>query len=200
MLDFTSISGLAICFGPLALVLIGFIIGAVLTDLNSRRTYLRQMDLRPEHEQPPTQPVFRSSSLTAETPTGARVTILPTAETGVIVEPDSPKPSKTAPAAAAPAAPVAEAPAVAEPDELTKLEGIGPKISEALIAAGLDTFAKVAAASQEDFQAALEASGMSFAPSAESWAEQASYAAKGDWDGLDALQDTLVSGRYPTDS
>jgi hypothetical protein len=63
----------------------------------------------------------------------------------------------------------------------------------------LDTFAKVAAASMEDFQTALEAQGVNFAPSAESWAEQASYAAKGDMEGLQALQDRLVSGRYPTD-
>jgi len=187
MIDFTTISGLAICFGPLALVIIGFIIGAVLTDLNARRSYLRQMDLRPEHEQPATQYLTRERRLTAQTPAGAKVTILPTAENGVAVA--------AAPAKPAPAKPAASS----KPDNLTRLEGIGPKIAEALVSAGLDTFQKVADASQDDFKAALEAAGMSFAPSAESWSEQASYAAKGDWDGLDALQAKLVSGRYPTD-
>jgi len=202
MLDFTTISGLAICFGPLALVIVGFLIAAYLSDIDARRPYLRQMDLRPEHEQPPTQPIFREKRLTAKTPAGSLVTVLPTAENGAVMAAAAPPsaPAKPAPAPATPA-PVVETPAAAsdEPDELTRIEGIGPKISEALIAAGLDTFAKVADASQDDFKDALEAAGMTFAPSAESWAHQADLAAKGDWDGLAALQDTLVSGRYPTD-
>jgi len=94
-----------------------------------------------------------------------------------------------------PAAPFS--PPTSEPDDLTKLEGIGPTISKALIAQGIDTFEKVAAKTVDDLQAATDAEGVRFSPSAESWAEQASYAAKGDWDGLAALQDTLVSGRYP---
>lgn len=87
--------------------------------------------------------------------------------------------------------------AVDEPDDLTLIEGIGPKMSQALIAQGYDTFAKLSAATEEDLRDAIKAEGMRFAPSAESWAEQATYAAKGDWDGLEAFQDTLIAGRYP---
>lgn len=86
-----------------------------------------------------------------------------------------------------------------EPDDLTRLEGIGPKMSAALIEHGVTTFQKLSEQSLDQIQVMLEDAGLRFAPSAESWAEQASYAAKGDWDGLDELQDRLVAGRYPTD-
>lgn len=86
-----------------------------------------------------------------------------------------------------------------KPDDLTKIEGIGPKMSQALIAGGVDTFEKLSTMSVDDIRGVLDNQGQRFAPAAESWAEQASYAAKGDWDGLDALQDTLIAGRYPTE-
>lgn len=86
------------------------------------------------------------------------------------------------------------------PDDLTRLEGIGPAISKALIAQGIDTYAKLASKTVEALQAATDAEGVRFSPSAESWAEQASYAAKGDWAGLAALQDRLIGGRYPKDN
>ncbi len=86
-----------------------------------------------------------------------------------------------------------------DPDDLTQLEGIGPKMSEALINQGVTTFQKLSEMDLDEIRAVLDTAGQRFAPSAESWAEQASYAAKGDWDGLQALQDRLVAGRYPTD-
>jgi len=198
MLDI-PISALFVCYGPLAVTILGFLAFAVLTDFNARRSYLRRIDMRTEAEQDMSGPlrVQASKATTTETPTGAIVTIIPPDEddaanskkaVATSVEDDQPAP-----------APVAEAQAEATPDDLTTLEGIGPKIAQALVAAGYDTFAKVAAASMDDFREALEASGVNFAPSAESWAEQASFAASGDMEGLQALQDRLVSGRYPTD-
>lgn len=83
------------------------------------------------------------------------------------------------------------------PDDLTRIEGIGKKMSAALIAAGLDTFGKVAAASEDDLRAAIDAAGMRFSPSLVTWAKQASFAAQDDWDGLQAYQDTLTAGRPP---
>ena len=107
--------------------------------------------------------------------------------------------------APAPAAPVvaesAPPPVVEEtstgPDDLTRIEGIGPTISKALIAQGIDTFAKLADKSIDELREAVTAEGVTFVPSSESWAEQAGYAAKGDWHGLEVLQDRLVSGRDP---
>jgi predicted flap endonuclease-1-like 5' DNA nuclease len=84
-----------------------------------------------------------------------------------------------------------------KPDDLTKIEGIGPKMNQSLQAGGVDTFAKLAALSLDEIRAILDEQGTRFAPSAESWAEQAGFAAKGDWDGLAQLQDRLVGGRYP---
>jgi F-type H+-transporting ATPase subunit gamma len=80
-------------------------------------------------------------------------------------------------------------------DDLTKLEGVGPKMSKALIDAGLDTFVKVAAASEEQLRAAVTAAGMSFSPSLPTWAQQADLAAKGEWDSLKQFQQNLVAGR-----
>lgn len=81
-------------------------------------------------------------------------------------------------------------------DDLTKVEGIGPKMSKALIAAGIDTFAKLAQTSEEALREIISAAGMS-SPSLPTWAEQAALAAAGDWDGLAKLQSELVAGRRP---
>lgn len=80
-------------------------------------------------------------------------------------------------------------------DDLTRIEGIGPKMSAALIAAGIDTFAKLAAADEVTLRGAIEAAGMKFSPTLVSWSQQAAYAVRGDWEGLQAFQSQLVSGR-----
>ena len=58
-------------------------------------------------------------------------------------------------------------------DDLTRIEGVGPKIGAALAAAGLATFAAVAAAAEDDLRGALTASGLRFAPSLPTWSQQA---------------------------
>ncbi|NWF68197.1 MAG: ATP synthase F1 subunit gamma [Chloroflexi bacterium] len=92
-------------------------------------------------------------------------------------------------------APSAAAKANGKEDDLTRIEGIGPKIAAALKAAGLHTFGQLAQASEDELKAAIQAAGLRLAPSLPTWAEQASYAASGNWDGLKALQKTLVGGR-----
>lgn len=81
------------------------------------------------------------------------------------------------------------------PDDLKVVEGIGPKMEKALHAAGIKTFAQLAKATETEIHAAIEAAGMRFAPSVPTWAEQAVYAEKGDWAGLEAFQKTLTAGR-----
>ena len=102
------------------------------------------------------------------------------------------------------AAPVKEEPAPETPrrtkkadkgDDLTIVEGIGPKMASALAAAGIDTFVKLSQASEAEIQSAIEAAGLRFAPSVPTWAKQAKFAADGDFDGLKAYQDTLTGGR-----
>ncbi|MBZ0284929.1 MAG: ATP synthase F1 subunit gamma [Anaerolineae bacterium] len=86
--------------------------------------------------------------------------------------------------------------AVAEAvDDLTVIEGIGKKMSAALIASGIDTYAKLAEATQDTIHKAIEVAGLRFAPSIPTWAKQAEFAAKGDWDGLKDYQDKLTGGR-----
>ncbi len=80
-------------------------------------------------------------------------------------------------------------------DDLTVVEGIGPKMAAALRAAGIDTFARLARASETELRAAIEAAGMRFAPSMRTWAAQAAYAMRGEWDALKQYQKQLVAGR-----
>jgi large subunit ribosomal protein L4 len=108
-----------------------------------------------------------------------------------------------APKAVKVAAPKAEVKAEAKPakkveassDDLKRIEGIGPKISDALIAAGISTFAQLETASEDQLKAALETAGVRLAPSLGTWAEQAGFLAKGDEDGFKALTDKLTAGR-----
>jgi F-type H+-transporting ATPase subunit gamma len=85
--------------------------------------------------------------------------------------------------------------ATAEADDLTKLEGVGKKMSAALIAGGFDSFEKIANASEDALRQAIEAAGMKLAPSLGTWPEQAKLAAAGDWDALETLQNSLQGGR-----
>jgi large subunit ribosomal protein L4 len=98
------------------------------------------------------------------------------------------------------AAPV-ETPAPAStPDDLKRIEGIGPKINDALIAAGIDTFVKLEKASEESLKAALETAGLRFAPSLGTWAEQSGFLVRGDEAGFKALTDSLTAGRKEGDA
>ncbi len=82
------------------------------------------------------------------------------------------------------------------PDDLRKIEGIGPKIAQLLNDAGIYTFTQLAEAEIVLLQQVLIDAGPRFKladPS--SWPEQAALAANGDWEGLKALQDSLDKGR-----
>jgi large subunit ribosomal protein L17 len=81
-------------------------------------------------------------------------------------------------------------------DDLTKIEGIGPKVSEALHAAGIISFEKLAESKAEDIKEILEKSEGNFnAQDPTSWPEQAQLAADEKWDELKELQDQLNAGR-----
>lgn len=78
------------------------------------------------------------------------------------------------------------------------IEGIGPAFSGALRTAGITTFVRLAASSEDELRAAISAAGLSFAPSLPTWAKQADYLAKGDRAGFDAYVEFLVAGRDPS--
>jgi len=95
--------------------------------------------------------------------------------------------------------PVAPADSVPEsvvaPDKLQRIEGVGPKISTALITAGIRTFEQLAATDETTLTAALRQAGLRFAPSLPTWSVQAALLAKGDEAGFTALTRELVAGR-----
>ncbi len=80
-------------------------------------------------------------------------------------------------------------------DDLERIEGIGPKYKDVLIAEGIDTFDKLATLSLGEIEQAAKNQGMRRRASMKTWAEQAALAAKGDWNKLDALQEELFAGR-----
>ncbi len=83
-----------------------------------------------------------------------------------------------------------------DPDDLTKIEGIGPKINELMNNGNIYTFAHLAAASVERLKEILDAGGSRFQMhDPTTWPEQAAMARDGKWDELKAWQDALDGGR-----
>jgi len=98
----------------------------------------------------------------------------------------------------APAAEPAPSEPAAEPaaaDNLTLIEGIGPKIAGVLTAAGITTFAQLASTDVARLTEILQEANLRLA-SAESWPEQAALAAAGKWDEFQALTEQLKGGRH----
>jgi len=81
-------------------------------------------------------------------------------------------------------------------DDLVIIEGIGPKAAEVLVAAGIDTFAKLAKTSADKVKGILEASEAKVSHlDPTTWAQQAQLAADGKMDELKKLQDELNGGK-----
>ncbi len=97
--------------------------------------------------------------------------------------------------AAAAAAVAAVEPPKPPSDDLTIIEGIGPKIAELLNQNSIYTFGQLADTSVPDLEAILRGAGSRFqTANPETWPRQARLAAKGDWPRLDALKAELVGG------
>jgi len=79
-------------------------------------------------------------------------------------------------------------------DDLTKLEGIGPKVAKVLNDAEITTFDDLARAKAGDVKSVLNEAGLQMM-NPEGWIEQASLAAKGDWEAVERLQSELKGGR-----
>lgn len=109
---------------------------------------------------------------------------------------------KSAPAKAEKSAPVKEEKAVApkaaakkaaKADDLKKIEGIGPKIADTLIAAGIATFADLAKSTPESIAELIADIRGNHVP--DTWPAQAKLAAEGKWDELKKWQDELNGGK-----
>ncbi|MCB0446040.1 MAG: 50S ribosomal protein L21, partial [Gelidibacter sp.] len=77
----------------------------------------------------------------------------------------------------------------AKADDLTKVEGIGPKIAETLVAAGISTYADLAKAKPAKIEEIIAEVRGNHVP--DTWPKQAKLAADGKWDELKELQDKL---------
>ncbi len=115
------------------------------------------------------------------------------------------------------AAPVAEAApvAAAEPvkakatrkkkgdgDDLTVIEGLGPKSAQALTTAGVTTYAQVAALSAEELEDIVKVKGgvRVLEGQTKTWPKQAQFLVKGDDAGFKKYTDHLVGGREPDEA
>jgi predicted flap endonuclease-1-like 5' DNA nuclease len=84
-------------------------------------------------------------------------------------------------------------PKPARSNDLTVIEGIGPKTADLLQSAGIKTYARLSAAGAERIKEILTESGIRANPT--TWPEQAKLAAAGKWEALEALQAKLKGGR-----
>jgi len=109
----------------------------------------------------------------------------------------APKTKAVAPKAEVKKAATKAKPAVKKPtgkaDDLKKIEGIGPKIAETLVAAGIATYADLAKAKPAKISEIIEGVRGNHVP--DTWPQQAELAADGKWDELKALQDKLDGGK-----
>jgi len=92
-----------------------------------------------------------------------------------------------------PAPAVKSAPLV--PDDLKLIEGIGPKISGILAAAGITTFAQLGATDVSRLKEIIDQAGLSALADPATWPQQAALAAAGKLDELKVLQGQLKGGR-----
>jgi uncharacterized protein (DUF697 family) len=79
-------------------------------------------------------------------------------------------------------------------DDLTRIEGIGPKISELLQDRGIATFTQLAEIDVDRLRQILHEANLRRSDPG-TWPEQAKLAAAGQWEALDALQKQLTAGR-----
>lgn len=81
----------------------------------------------------------------------------------------------------------------AKPDDLKKIEGVGPKIMEVLVENGISTYAELANTKVEKISELISDVRGNHVP--DTWPAQAKLAAEGKWDELKKWQDELDGGK-----
>ncbi len=117
-----------------------------------------------------------------------------TVESAAVPDPATRLGGIEAPSVDIPAVPV-EVPVAPVYDDLEIIEGIGPKIASVLKAAGVTSFAQLAAMQPAQIEVILREVPTLRLADPTSWPEQARLAANGDMTALQALQDRLKGGR-----
>ncbi|HLT53031.1 MAG TPA: 50S ribosomal protein L21 [Flavobacteriaceae bacterium] len=103
-----------------------------------------------------------------------------------------PKKAEAKPAAKTETKAAAPKKSTAKADDLKKIEGIGPKIAETLVAAGIATYEALSKADPANIAEIIADVRGNHVP--DTWPQQAALAAAGKWDELKELQDKLDGG------
>lgn len=146
----------------------------------------------------PTQPVDGHLTMELEPPTSEQVP-----EPVVVEAPPTPAPKTTRTRSKASAAATVETvipvAAASEPDDLTVVEGIGPKIQMLLNQFGIYTYQELAATEVSRLKEILQTAGPQLAMhDPGTWPSQANLAANDQWDALKSIQGFLKGGKKPT--
>lgn len=81
-------------------------------------------------------------------------------------------------------------------DDLTRIEGIGPKVCSVLLEQGITQYSQLARVPVGLIKRTLRSQGKPFSMiDPQSWPAQAALAANGQWDALQSMQKHLVGGR-----
>ena len=80
-----------------------------------------------------------------------------------------------------------------EAEDLARIGGIGPKVSQLLLADGIATFGQLAAAEVDELRRILREAGLAMMDPS-TWPAQAKLAAEGKWDELSDLREQLRGG------
>jgi len=84
-------------------------------------------------------------------------------------------------------------------DDLTLIEGVGPKAAKLLTTSGINTYAKLSGATPSEIKEILSKGGPAFQTmDPGTWPEQGQLAADGKWSDLNAMKAKLVGGKLPS--
>ena len=142
--------------------------------------------------------VFASTARIASLPEAAPAADEPAMDPSPLMSAPEPEPTPAPGEPAGETSPLMSAPEPepTEPDDLRRIEGIGPKIAELMNGGGIFTFAQMAASSVERLQGILDEAGDRYrVHNPGSWPMQAGLAADDKWDELEQLQDRLDGGK-----
>lgn len=146
-----------------------------------------KLDTKPKAKKKVTPKIVEEKPVAEVTP--------PVVETPAADEPLFKMPEEETIAFDAPAPVTTELPKGIKQDDLTVVEGIGPKIAEHLTNGGIDTWQKLADATVERLQEILTEAGPRYKMhNPTTWPQQAQLCVDGKWDELNELQDRLDGG------
>ncbi len=177
---------------PLSLLIVGLtlLVVGVIAWLYLLRPWQKFDDLQTPHylgheEEAHAQPAAEPKAAVEAEPAPAPE-LQPAAEAEPAPAPE-PEPAAKAEPEPAPAEP-------SEPDDLTLIEGIGPKSAQALIESGVTSFAQMAQMAPEELERIIREKKVRLVGSTETWPMQARLAAEGKFSELEALQKRIIRG------